>query len=570
MMRKQWITTALALVLLAGIFADGKGQETLSNNDYQYALIEAVKQKNLGNLSEAVKLYRLVIREKPDCDAAYYELGGIYLMTKQVDLAVQNLKSAYELQPENVWYSLAYLNALGYAEQFDQAEDLLQKKIREDPEEVEWEYQLATIYLSQGKARKALKQLDRIEKERGFSEKVTLLKATVFESEEQYEEALEELEKMISIMPENIQLRLFAADLCQKAGMEERAEAYYLEILDQDSMNIESIVHLTDFYRKLGEIRESLQYLTRSFGFREIDTRKKMGILSSYLSEDEYINNYSDELDTLISVMMRVHPEEAELNLLASDFYIKTRKYRKAFWPLKNYLDQHTGNYPMYMQAILLANAGSLNDELVGMTRSALLQYPDSADLRFFRAIGLYETGEYQAMIDNLDSARLDMFSSKEYVSQARMLYAEGWYRLEDYAKADSLFEMLIAEEPDNYMVLNNYSYYLAERGEKLSRAEAWSRKAIENNPDNATFLDTYAWVLYKMGSYNEAEKYILKALDKGGNNDAEISEHAGDIQAALGSREIAKSYYLKAIILGGDKDRLEEKIDKLYEEPEQ
>ncbi len=68
------------------------------------------------------------------------------------------------------------------------------------------------------------------------------------------------------------------------------------------------------------------------------------------------------------------------------------------------------------------------------------------------------------------------------------MLYAEAYYRLEDFEKSDSIFEALIAEDPQNYMVLNNYSYYLAEREEKLGKAEIWSREAIKNNPDNATF----------------------------------------------------------------------------------
>jgi Tfp pilus assembly protein PilF len=141
------------------------------------------------------------------------------------------------------------------------------------------------------------------------------------------------------------------------------------------------------------------------------------------------------------------------------------------------------------------------------------------------------------------------------------MLYAEAYYRLEDYPKSDSLFEMLIQEDPENYMVLNNYSYYLAERGEKLEQAREWSQKATWNNPDNATFLDTYAWILFKQEHYDEAEKYILKALEKGGKNDPEVNEHAGDIQVALGSYEVALSYYRNAILLGGDKTRLEEKI---------
>ena len=119
----------------------------------------------------------------------------------------------------------------------------------------------------------------------------------------------------------------------------------------------------------------------------------------------------------------------------------------------------------------------------------------------------------------------------------------------------------MIEEDPENYMVLNNFSYYLAERGEKLEQAREWSEKASRNNPDNATFLDTHAWVLYKMELYADAEKYILDALEKGGKNDPEVNEHAGDIQVALESFEVARSYYEKAIILGGEKERLAEKI---------
>lgn len=155
-------------------------------------------------------------------------------------------------------------------------------------------------------------------------------------------------------------------------------------------------------------------------------------------------------------------------------------------------------------------------------------------------------------------------FSIDEYVSISKMLYAEAFYRLNDFHTSDSLFEKLILEDPDNYMVLNNYSYYLAERGEKLPVALKWSYETIKNNPENSTFLDTYAWVLFKMERYEEAEKFILGALEKGGDNDPEVNEHAGDIQNALQSFDIAESYYQKAILLGGEKTALEEKIESI------
>ena len=537
------------------------GQEVERNNDYQYALIEAVKQKNLGNISEAVKLYRLVIKDQPDCQAAYYELGSIYLMSNQVELAQDNLAKAYSFDPDNQWYTLAYLNSLGAGEDYVTITKILKEKKKRDPEEVEWDFQLASVYFTQGKAGKSLRMLNKIENDRGFSEKITLLKASVYESEEKYDLAKQEIEKVMVLFPEAIQFRIAAAELSLKNNQEEMAADYYLEILEIDSTNIFALTNLTDYYRKKEDYPNSFRFLAKSFNNNQIDIKRKVAILSYYLSDDKFVLNYPDQLDHLLQVFLKAHPDNPEGRLIASDFYIQSRSYNKAYSQLKVFLESNKGNYPLYMQAIMLANATSQNEELINMTEQALIQFPDSVDIRFFRGLGFYEEEEYDLLIENFQAISLENFSVKEYSSQAKMLFAEAYYRLGDFPMSDSLFEKLIREEPDNYMVLNNYSYYLAERGAKLYRAKEWSEIAIRNNPDNATFLDTYAWVLFKLKNFEVAEKYILNALEKGGDKDPEVNEHAGDIQAALERYKVAESYYQKSIILGGKRARLEKKI---------
>lgn len=541
-----------------------RGQEQRKNEDYQYALIEAVKQKNLGNLSEAIKLYGLVIKDQPDCAVAYYEAGSIYLATNQLDLARTYLEKAYVLDSENEWYTMAYLNALGAQEDYEEALDILKNKIKNDPGRTEWEFKLAVTYFTMDKPGKARKILEKIEKEKGFSEKITLLKASIYESEEKYELARAEIEKVMVLFPEAIQFRIVAAELCLKSGDESSAAGYYLEILEVDSMNIFALTNLTDYYREKEDYIKSYGYLAKSFSSRRIELNRKMAILSYYLSDEKQVRGFPDELGAVIEVMAETHPEESDVRLIAADFYIQTQNYPAAYGHLKKYLELQKGTYNIYMQTIMLANASGLDEELIFITDKAREQYPDSADIRFFRGIALYQSNDYDELIDNFRGVDHSAYSSRDYSSQAQMLVAEAYYRLDDFEKSDSLFESLIRDEPDNYTVLNNYSYYLAERGEKLDQAKRWSSKVVRNNPENATFLDTYAWVLFKMKSYEEAEKYILVALDKGGENDPEVNEHAGDIQLALESYPIARSYYLKAIILGGDKEKLEEKIEKV------
>lgn len=546
-------------------FAPGlRGQEQDDNQDYQYVLIEAVKQKNLGNIPEAIRLYKLVIQDKPDCAVAYYEVGSLYLATNRPELARDHLGKAFDLDPGNEWYTLAYLNSLAVLEMYEELVEILKDKINNDPEVTEWRFQLAVTYFNMEKRGKAKKILERIEKEKGFSEKITLLKASIYESEEKYEQAREEIEKVMSLFPEALQFRVVAAELSLKDGDEDAASRYYLDILGMDSLNIYALTNLTDYYRKKEDYKNSFKYLAKSFGSDQIDVKRKVAILSYYLSEKENVTLYYRELSRVIEVLTDTHPEESDVRLLAADFYIQNQEYPQAYRHLKQYLELQKGTYNIYMQTILLANASAMVEELLFITDKALELYPDSADIRFFRGLALYQEEKYDALIENFEGVLYDKFSSAEYASQADMLIAEAYYRTGDFSSSDSLFENLIGRDPDNYMVLNNYSYYLAERGEKLDKAKDWSFDVIKNNPDNATFLDTYAWVLYKLELYEEAEKYILSALDKGGENDPEVNEHAGDIQSALMSFQIARSYYLKAIILGGDKQKLEEKLEKI------
>ena len=561
---KNLVIIGLVVGLILSGIAESRGQVQQGSSDYQYVLIEGVKQKNLGNLPEAIRLYNLVIKDKPDCDVAYYEVGSIYLATNQLELARKNLGIAYTLDSDNEWYTVEYLNALGALKDFDEVEKILKEKERNATDKTEWEYKLAVTYFSMGKTAKAIKILETIEKERGFSEKITLLKASIYESEEKYDMAREEIEKVMKIFPEAIQFRVAAAELCMKSGDEEAAANYYLDILQVDSLNIFALTNLTDYYRKKEDFKNSFKYLAKSFASPQIEPKRKMAILSYYLSDKELVSKYPDELGKVIEVFCDTHPDQSDIRLLAADFYIQTQDYGKAFVHLKRYLELQKGTFNIYMQTIMLANAASLDDEVISIADKALELYPDSADIRFFRGLALYQKEDFESLIRNFDGVSPGNFSSTEYASQAKMLLAEGYYRTDDYAKSDSIFESLILEEPDNYMAMNNYSYYLAERGEKLDMAKKWSADVIKNNPENATFLDTFAWVLYKLKSYEEAEKYILNALNKGGQNDPEVNEHAGDIQTALKSYQVARSYYLKAIILGGDKEKLEKKIESV------
>ena len=115
--------------------------------------------------------------------------------------------------------------------------------------------------------------------------------------------------------------------------------------------------------------------------------------------------------------------------------------------------------------------------------------------------------------------------------------------------------------------MLNNYSYYLSNREEKLLLAKEMITKCIDltkTNP-NSSYLDTHAWVLYKLKEYKSAKDQIEKALSLS-NDNAIIHEHYGDILHQLGLLEEALLEWNKAYDLDKNNIDLKEKINNYRE----
>ncbi len=538
----------------------------IENSHYQYALIEAVKQKNLGNIPGAIELYKMVLEEKDDVAVAHYELGTLYAITGKEKKALDHLEKAVAMEPGNKWYFESYIDVLLVQQEYKTARDLLKGQIGQEEGNVDQLYKLANVYFLGGKSRKAIKTLGEVEKKYGYSEKITLLKANIYEHRGDYKKALQEVRDILELFPESVQFHIVAAELARKNKEEDLAAEFYHEVFELDSLNIYALTNLTDYYREKKDFEKSFYYLDKSFRSNEIAYDKKMAILGFYLSDEYFIKNHFRELEKLLITMLDKHPEKRDVHLFASDFFIQNRKYAEALDALLPLLNSKQEKYTMWRQGILLANATDRKEDLLDLAKKASKIFPDSAEIIFYKGMAEFETENYEAVTRTFSKENLSRANDPELDAQAKMLLAESYYQLGVYAVSDSIFRDIIRKDPENTLVMNNFSYYLSLREESLDEAEQLSRRTIEREPGNGIFLDTYAWILYKKGAYEEAEKYIMKALENGGENDPDVNLHAAEIHKALGNIPLARAFYQKALILGGNKEDLIEKLEALNE----
>jgi Tfp pilus assembly protein PilF len=209
-------------------------------------------------------------------------------------------------------------------------------------------------------------------------------------------------------------------------------------------------------------------------------------------------------------------------------------------------------------------------DSLIKYSEKAMRLFPNQAITHFYNGVGYMNKNNFSSAAKAIIRA-IDLHPDNETERLAQMYSTLGdvYYSNKEFTLSDEAFEKALSFDPNDASVLNNYSYYLSERGIKLDVAEKMSKKSLELRPGEATFLDTYAWILYKKSNYKEAKVYILKAIEAANNiNDGTLYEHLGDIQYKLNEKDKAVENWKKAKEKGSDGKYLDKKISesKLYE----
>jgi Tfp pilus assembly protein PilF len=132
---------------------------------------------------------------------------------------------------------------------------------------------------------------------------------------------------------------------------------------------------------------------------------------------------------------------------------------------------------------------------------------------------------------------------------------------LGQHDESDEAYEAVLAIEPEQDHVLNNYSYFLSLRNKNLDKAEEMSSKLALKFPTNATYLDTHAWVLFIKKDYENALKVLEQAIATQKNVSGTIIEHYGDALFKTGNAEKALEQWKKAKSMGETSDEINKKI---------
>jgi len=532
----------------------------------EYYFTEGQKYYILEDFAKSFVLFQKCLDIDNASAAAHYKIAQILLKGDEIGKALVSINQSLKLEKNNKYYYLLAADLYTRQSNFERAAEIYEELIRNIPGTEEHYFDLAAIYLFQNELDKAIAAYQKIEIRFGINEQSTYQKQKILLKQNKLEKAIDEGRKLITAFPGEDTYVISLTEILISNEKFQQAVELLEGHLEKKPSNSHARLILSDAYWKLGKISESNENLLIAYKDPGLKVNMKVQLLSKYLNKlnDPNIKELAIELGALL---VEVHPGNAMARTTSGDIYLKTGSKQKAMEQYLESVKLDDSNFVVWQNVLNLGMELNQIDSVLIHSEQALELFPNQNSFYYFNGLANYQKKRYDKAVFSLEQGRKLSSSDLKLNIIFSTLLGDAYNYLENYEKSDEAYESVIAIDPNNYGVLNNYSYFLSLRKVKLNLAKKMSAKLVKDNPDNPTYLDTYAWVLFMLENYKEAKRIMERAL-KSVNVNGIHYEHYGDILYRLGNIDGAVEQWSKAKGLNSASELIDKKIAdrKLHE----
>jgi len=537
----------------------------------EFFFTEAQKYFILEDYAKALVYFQRVAELNPTNATVHYKIAEILAKsTKEEDLiqASKSMELALKYEKKNKYFYLLASNIYASLGEFGKATNALETMLEEVKGTDDYLYELAALYLYDKKDNEALKVYDRAERVMGIDEVSSLQKQRIYLEQGKVDKAIAEGEKLIQAFPDEERYWLGFAETLSSYGQTEKAIGYVESFIKDHPEAGSSKMMLAGFYRDHGQEQKSREYVLQVFDDLSVDSNSKvlmMGVYTKTLASNKSKNIVDKELEKfsieLFKKLQTNYPANPNVHLIGGDLFMTLEKDQEA---LEQYLKAVKGgssSFDAWQNLMYLESEANQIDSLIKHSEEALELFPNQAMAWYFNGFGHLNKKKYREGSYALEQAKKLSGNNPAFVSELNSMLGDAYQGSKEYAKSNAAYEEALAYDPNNDIVLNNYSYYLALRKENLEKADKMSAQLIKLFPENQSYLDTRAWVLYAQEKFKEAKKVMEKAIDLGQVSATHL-EHYGDILFKLGEVDQAVKQWQKAKQSGGNNIALDKKIN--------
>ena len=448
--------------------------------DADTRLITALGLQESGHTDEALAAYAELAKAEPKYAAAWHQMSRLLLQRSWADSALACARRAAALQPDNRWYQI----------------------------------QLSDACIAAGDLEGAVAALNRVERIMGVNEAVSLQKQRLWTAAGKPDKAARELERLADAMPQDKHYNAILAEMYMSQKNYKKAKERYDRVLAADPDDEYIHIQLAEYHKALGHSAEADSEMVRAFRNPRLDASTKLQLLASFYTDEEFFGSHRQTTFRLMDMAMAQADDPRQYAAFYGNVLFRQQKYAEAAQWLETALTVDSSQYGVW--ELLLISLSSLKDrdaELANYAARAERLFPMQTLPHYVAALGLAQKEKHAEALAKLDAASRWGFNNGYLEAECTGLRAECLYRTGKYDECWKTFERYLQLHPDDWNMMNNYAWYMAEQGVELEKALEMSRRTIDAEPKNANSLDTYGWLLHLLGRDAEALPYLERAL---------------------------------------------------------
>lgn len=563
----KYLHLFLGIFLLSTLALAQKGKpvgetdaEKAQRFELESLLADGMKFVTMEEYMRADSIFRIALKVNPNVAAINHELARALIKRERLDEAAIYAQKAAQLAPENKFYMVQLGEIYTQQRKYGKAADLYKDIIRQNIENAEYGLELAAVYILDEKYEEALKAYDEVERSLGVDEDLIHQKQRIYLKLDKPNKAIDEAQKLINAEPTEAQYVVELAQLLMMNKKNKEAKEQLEKALKLNPDQGDARMMLAEIYRQGGDSEAADKQMGQMFNNPNADIDTKMQALVGLLREAKDEATRQEVLNRAAEIV-KAHPKDMRAYVVYADLLAKADRKSDA---RDAYVRATRINPSMYeVWAAVLQLDGDLNqlDSLIAHSDQALENFPNQGLFWYSNGSAHLVKRHYQQAADALEEAEKLTSESKELQVAILAQLGDAYHGLGQHSKSDEAYEASLKLEPNSDHVLNNYSYFLSLRKDKLERAKEMAASVVARNPDNATYLDTYAWVLYVMKDYKGARQHLEKAITANKGVSGTIVEHYGDVLYQLGEREKAIEQWKKAKTMGENSEQIDKKI---------
>lgn len=525
-----FVLSPFHLFTLSPLFA-----QTAQN--YDQFFLEAMVQRQKGNHDAAFDLLRHCRDLNPDAPEVYYFLGQYYAALKQSDESMACVKRAAELDPENTTYmetlAQAYISRQDYASAIPVVRGIYDR----DKNQEEMLEMLFQLYQQVEDYDNAIGVLNQMEQNDGKNERLSMAKSALYNRLGKKKEAVAEMAALAKQYPNDLNYKAMYGEALLMNDQTDKAIDVYDQVLAEDPDNTRVLLSLRNLYQGLDQQELADSLTERVLLGSQATTEEKIRLMRQEISASESADGDSTRVLGLFRQVLTLPQTDADMALLCASYMNAKKMSRDSITPVIEQAVAISPDYaPARMQLVAYAWEADNMDRVIALCQEARQYTPDEMLFYYYQGIAYYRRDSLDRALSAFQNG-IGVITNESDPAIVSDFYAVMGDILHQRGQAEAAFaayDSCLVWKADNIGCLNNYAYYLSERGERLTQAEEMSFKTVKAEPKNATYLDTYAWILFMQGRYAEAKVYIDQALQHMDDQqqNAVIIEHAGDIYA--------------------------------------